>query len=188
MRLDLKTRLDLRVEQQVRAYLSVGRYHAQNVLGAGWGTQAFAANYLYGVPLHIPEDMSFDRIASRITLQAVGAARMGIYKDNGFTYPGALALDSGAIDTNVLGDSIVAVNVTLRAGLYWLAWLSNATPTIVQITQNVIPAITGAADPSQTPGPIYLVAQAYGALPDPFPAGAGYSWADSPGIFLRRSA
>lgn len=188
MRLDLKTRLDLRVESQFLAYRKVGRYHGAAITTGGWGAQAFGANQLYGVPFHVPEDTSFDRIACEITVGVVGNARIGIYRDNGFVYPGALVLDSGAIDTSVVAVATIIINVTLRAGLYWLTWLADSNPTIRQVTQLYIISITGAADPTQQPGPIFQIAQAYGALPDPFPVGAGYIWSDSPGIFLRRSS
>lgn len=188
MRLDLKTRLDERIESQFLAYRKVGRYHNAQIVAGAIGTNSFGANLLYATPFHLPEDMSFDKIATSISTQAVGNARMGIYRDNRFVYPGVLILDSGPIDTNVLGDAVVNINVTLSAGLYYLAWLANSNPTILNFVQEYIPSIIGANSPGETPGPIFQIALAYDALPNPFPAGSGYYWSFSPGICLRRSS
>lgn len=100
--------------------------------------------------------------------------RLGIYRDNGNCYPGDLVVDSGALSGAALGVISAAIDVELVPGIYWLACLADANPQLRSWNIANVPSLLGLiATQGGTPRQqFYTVAQTYGALPDPFPAGA----------------
>ena len=76
---------------------TVGKYR-QNWIGTTT-TQNIAADTIYAVPLIVPRDTTFDRIAVEVTTAAAAGkdARLGIYTDDGAGYPGSPVLDAGTV-------------------------------------------------------------------------------------------
>lgn len=133
---------------------------------------------------------TLDRIAIEITSSAVGNMRLGVYSSVSATdiYPDALLVDSGDISTGSNGQKTFTVSLALTAGrVYWLAMISSASPTYRALASaSQLRSILGGVGTGQHS---HLVsAQAYGALPDPFPAGATKSAGTCPSFEIRFSA
>jgi hypothetical protein len=161
-----------------------------------------AKDRIWAVPFIAPRAVTLDRIAVYVrTVVAGGLIRLGIYNDpdDGTLYPSGLLLDAGAQDGSVanIGGALV-INQALSAGkLYWLAVItSTATTMAVWEWNNLwLYPILG-YDMLNSPFPPqfgWTKAQAYGALPDPFPASA-VTWDNTGGtanvpaaIFVRLS-
>lgn len=120
--------------------------------------------------------MRFDRIGINVTFAggAGAAARLGIYRvDPDTYYPTGLVLDAGAVDCTILGLREITINQILERGWWLLTTLNNDITISMSYNQQGISPLGGV-------GPINLVnygwsvAQAYGALPNPFPAGGIY--------------
>ena len=115
------------------------------------------------------------------TAQAGGVARAGIYDDDG-VYPDALIVSTAEMDCSVVGYKTNVIAETLTPGLYWLVIISDATAANIsframdynQSSPISYFAILGkdAGNFVLTPGTHWSLADAYGALPDPFPGGA----------------
>lgn len=142
---------------------------------------------LYAYPIYIANDVTVSTLNIGCTTgQTGGAARLGIYSDNGGGYPGALVYDSGAIagltSTTVVTKSSVAT--TLQAGWYWIASIFTASgtfPSVTGITANY-GSSTNAQIGSDTAAHLLAtsgqaatgisVTGTYGAMPSTFTTGA----------------
>jgi hypothetical protein len=166
-------------------YRRVGLYHA-GITASSLAPLATSANSLDLLPFYVPVAQSFDRIAINITTAAAGNARLGIYADDGTVYPGALILDAGVITTGTTGIRALTISHTLTPGLYWLARLQDATPSL----QGLAPAsmiVLGSEDLSAALPTGYRLVRTYGdGFPVPFLAGATYITGSRPAVFLRR--
>lgn len=163
-----------------------GEYHmSPYVTNRNMTPRAVVANTLYGMPFLITRSETEDRIACHVTAEAGENIRMGIYNIGANLYPGTLLDDSGFITLAAIGIQAIIINQALPKGLYFVAIISDGTPTI-----------NGAEGNCQTPmgfrstdfGSIngrWAVAQAYGALPDPFTAGAAFDFYPAPAIAFR---
>ena len=71
-------------------------------------------------------------VAEQTTAGAAGSlARFGLYKDDGFSNPGALVVDAGTVATDgANGAKSLAVSVTLDPGLYWTVIACTSTAGI----------------------------------------------------------
>lgn len=140
------------------------------------GAGAITANRLYAIPFYMPDVPNrVVEMGLRVTGASAGAVRLGIYADKkeDQLYPGRLLLDAGTVDTSTTGEKSITMREGLPRGLIWVALIGNSA----------VPAFTryGYADPGwallgytsgASPRSIYYVSQAYGALPNPFPASA----------------
>ena len=166
-------------------YRRVGLYHA-GITASSLAPLATSANSLDLLPFYVPVAQSFDRIAINITTAAAGNARLGIYADDGTVYPGALILDAGVITTGTTGIRALTISHTLTPGLYWLARLQDATPSL----QGLAPAsmiVLGSEDLSAALPTGYRLVRTYGdGFPVPFLVGATYITGSRPAVFLRR--
>jgi len=154
-------------------------------------TSSLIADVLVAIPFITPKNITLDRIAVRVTTQALAKQiRLGIYIDDGNLYPGSLILDAGTVSATGTGVRTITINQTLyKNRLYWLCLVSNGTPTVVVAPFDSIVPILGYDNTLPlTPGTGYSVAFAYAALPDPFPAGASVGVTGVPLIFVRLSA
>jgi hypothetical protein len=113
-------------------------YGQRNAFGGNAATLALAADTLYGVPFSPPVDMAADRIALNITSAAAGGKliRIGLYSANPVTSkPDALLAASGAIAADATGLKTATIDYKLKAGkLYWLACVTDGTPTVTSTT------------------------------------------------------
>jgi hypothetical protein len=136
-----------------------------------------AANMMYASLFIVPKTITLDRIAVYVTDYAVGnAARLGIYNDGANMYPGTLLLDAGAVAIATLNPPLrsIVINQQLTVGLYWLVCLFNAILTGARGTRHdhTLPYFgRDLSVPNLQQSHGWSVAQAYGALPDPFTGG-----------------
>lgn len=155
------------------------------------GTFSPTANLIYGLPFYCPEDMTVDRIGTRVTTAVASSkARVGIYAADAAKYPSSLVVDSGEFDTDTTGMKSATISQALKGStLYYLALLvSNGTIALRSASSNAaIPALgvdntIGAFQCGVTN------AQTYGGLPSTFPSSGPAFVGGSPMLVLRRSA
>jgi hypothetical protein len=161
-------------------------------------TAAQAIGTLIAIPFIVGFRATLDQLNFNVTVAggAGSVARVGIYRSTSRVnvYPSSLVVDAGQVDTNAIGYKANAAVATLRPGLYWAAYLAGVAAPTVHIVANsaanphASPLLGWtAANPPVANGSL-RVAQAYGALPDPFPAGAALNSGPSTAIFGRFSA
>jgi hypothetical protein len=144
---------------------------------------AVAANAIYYLPFCIP-NVVFDRIGIEVTTGAAGAARLGLYTNDG-GMPGALILDAGTVDTTNI--AIVEATITARAASdewIWAAAVFDATPTCRNGTASGSSFLGSTSTSSGQRG--LTAAFSYAALPAAAPTATGGSTA-APMVFLRKS-
>lgn len=140
-----------------------------------------AANTLWAFTFVIPRTTKFDTGSFWVTtVSTAGNSRVGVYRDNGNNYPGVMLWDSGAVATNVgtgVKDTTITPNLILQPGLYWLAYEQDTAtgqymilPTTTQV-HNIMGQASN-INSGNVSGYYYSVAHTFGALPDPYTAGA----------------
>jgi Collagen triple helix repeat (20 copies) len=142
-------------------------------------TTAQFANTLRAFPWRVHKPITLTQLRAEVsTLLASSSFRLGLYEDNGSGYPGALVAgsDVSAFDSSTAGvkPNIFAAPITLAAGLYWVAINNSGTPTLRGISVAAIDPVLG-FNPAGGTSCNYTclsIAQAYGAMPNAFPAGA----------------
>ncbi len=151
------------------------------ILGDVFVSGAVSAATLYAWPFVLPVGGKIVRTQIRVTTLSAGAlARVGIYRSTGpglrDTYPKKLVqefAEFSAASTGVKAD--VATLVRLAGGvLYWAAFVTNSGAAqfrLIPSTSAKAFSVWLTSGDLGTPPHGATVAQAYGALPDPFPAG-----------------
>jgi hypothetical protein len=169
----------------------IGQYFSNgNVVS----TAVQTASSLRAIPFIVynPTAESFDRIAIEITVTGgVGKViRAGIYNtlDQNTSYPSSLIVDSGALDAENIGIKESVISVVLKSGLYWLATLTDGTPTLRAFIPNDCSDILGMTTITANRSLCWLVATAYGALPTTFTVGGSIAITATTGVWLRKSA
>ena len=167
--------------------LRTGEYYSSDTnLSA---TLAITANELYGVPLVVARNITVDRIAFEVTGAGAGGttARMGIYNNGTNLYPGTLLLDAGTVSVASTGIKAITIAQALPKGIYFLALVSDGTPTIRAVNQsgstNRLLGILGTG--FNMVNQPWRVAFVYAALPDPFTAGAAVPVSHIPRLVVR---
>ena len=142
-------------------------------------TTAPAANTLFAYPFMVAKATKFDTITAVVTTgQASQNMRLGIYFDNGKSYPGKLLFDTGSISTNPAATKDTTITSSLQnfqAGMYWLTFECSSTTAMFRIlpaSGYLYFAGYDAAMGTGLPTYAYKVAHTLGALPDPYTAGA----------------
>jgi len=167
-------------------YRRTGLYHA-GITAAAMAPLATAANNIDLLPFYVPVAQSFDRIAVNVTTAATGNARLGVYADSGAVYPGVLLLDAGVVTTGTLGIRWLGVSLALMPGLYWLARLQDATPSLQGLGNTGMLAL-GSEDLGAAWITGYRLGMVYAdGLPATFPPGAPFITGPRPAVLLRRS-
>ncbi len=161
--------------------------------GGNFSVGTFSLGQLIALPFASPRGATIDRLAFEVTVGggAGAKARTGIYQATSATniYPSALIVDGGEFDTTTTGVKAATVSVTLEPDiLYWAVFLSGtAAPTIRRLDITGVwlgvPSTMGA-----NAGNGVQVAQAYGALPNPYTAGGIIQSATQPLVAARYSA
>jgi|TARA_Y100000310_G_scaffold15622_1_gene15663 hypothetical protein len=96
------------------------------------GAFGLTADVIIAHPFFVARDMTIDRLAVEVTNPSPGdIARLGLYKDDGTGYPGALVVDAGTV--SVVANAVVAatINQALTKGLHWLVVVSDGTPNMI---------------------------------------------------------
>jgi hypothetical protein len=153
----------------------------------GVGAQTITHNELKGCGFIIPKALTLDRLGIQVTTAQVGGeCRVGIYENTPDTnYPGALVVDAGTLACTSTGHKSATISETLEPGLYWGACITNIASIAMYRMVNGFSTIHYSSFGGYNNG--WGVAQAYGALPDPFTAG-GAADNDVPAIQYRISA
>jgi hypothetical protein len=167
-----------------------GQFHADSRMPSA-GTTTPTLDELRAVPLYIPQTLTFDQIAIRVTTAATagGVIRLGIYENN-VNAPGELIVDAGTVDSTATGSLTVTISQTLPQGYVWLAAVSQvATASINRYDAS------GAGTlrlPSDNAGATFTqklagVAQSSvtGTLPSTFAATGSFTVGGAPFIILR---
>lgn len=155
-----------------------GRFYGQRgVYGGVAATLALAANTLYGVPFVPLADMAVDRVAANITSAAAAGKliRIGLYDADPVSgAPRNLLAASGAIAADATGLITATIDQKLRSDrLYWLACVSDGTPTLTSTTG--ARAVLGVTDASDSGGGASVTRVfAYAALPTSWGTIAAY--------------
>ena len=142
--------------------------------------QSLTPNRLAAFPFFLATPQTADAIAIHVSsFVNPSKCRLGVYADNGYTYPGALILDAGEVDTATDGLKSIPIVLPLQPGLYWLVVTSYSNPALYTAGNNYIPIIGGT---TLTSGyAMWNHTQAYGPLPTPYPSAAPstvtYFWA-----------
>lgn len=139
-------------------------------------TAGMTANTLYASPLFVPNTVTLDRIACRITSGAAAGKliRLGIYaKDTATNGPGALLVDGGAdlaADTPT-GLKEHTISLTVAGGtLIYVVVISDGAPTVNSWPVSPRMSLDGYPDTATDPGTSYFATRTYGALPATFPS------------------
>lgn len=139
----------------------------------GSGTPAMTANQLYAIPFTVPRAITIDRLAVEVTTGADGKyVRVGVYNNGTNLYPGTLNTDVGTALVTNTGIKAVTItgNLSLTKGLYWMAIVSDGTPSLRGCAFYYCLAGQLATDFSKLQHG-WKVAFTYAALPDPFTTG-----------------
>lgn len=162
--------------------------------GYSLSSAATTTGRLYCLPLISSRSIRIDSVAVEQGAGSdAGGARLGIYNDNGQTRPGSLLTDMGEILWPAGASWVSAsTNVFLSANtLYWAVVNYSAGNHYVRGPgSSAQPTIFGwpSGINGTTPGStLYICVQAYGAMPDPAPAGTMYPWLVCPTFFYHVS-
>lgn len=111
--------------------VTTGRFYGPLSTISGYATPTGAGatqNRLFGTPVYIPQNGTFNAAGIEITTAAAGGTvRLGIYASLANGLPGALVADFGTIDATVVGFRSVPISLTLQRGSYWIAGVTNNT-------------------------------------------------------------
>jgi len=172
--------------------LGVTPYFSHPQLNTAFSTFAWVADILDVSPFLCPKNLTLDEIGIRVTTTGTATlSRLGIYEDGGNIYPGDLVLDAGTVAVGTTGfKTITGLATALTAGkLYWLATLHNGGLTLNVTIPSGILNVLGVDPTSALQGASGMsVAQAFGALPDPFPVGATFGFGGRRLVFTHFSA
>ncbi len=158
--------------------LRTGEYIYPSFRSITTSKQTIANDRMYATLWIVTRDISIDRLAIECdtTPEADADARLGIYNDGTNLYPGTLLRDGGAVDLDTTGIKTVTFDPVLSVpkGIYWLAVLLNSPGNAGKLKYGITgsPSFSVNATNFGAPYTAWDVAQAYGALPDPFTAGA----------------
>lgn len=133
-------------------------------------TQALVADQLYLMPFIVPRDLTIDRLGMRVSAGDAGKiARLGIYKNGVNLYPGDLVIDAGTVDVSAAAGVAATIDQALTKGLYWIALVSDGTPTIYAAVYayQILGQSIGNLDPDASGLGYHKAAVGSGALADP---------------------
>lgn len=97
------------------------------------GTRGVFANRDYYGPLYVPQTITLDRLACRVSTAAASAGdnlRLGIFEADWQWQPGALVLDAGEVAADTTGTKAVTIDQTLEPGRYLWALAVEANCTM----------------------------------------------------------
>jgi hypothetical protein len=101
-------------------------------------TLVVSANKLYMAPLWVTEMRTFTNISlGEVSSALSGNVKIGIYSANRITgHPTTLIVDGGSISTGTTGTKTATISVTLNPGMYFVACVFSAAPTVHSINSD----------------------------------------------------
>jgi len=151
--------------------LNYDRWHTQSVQNAtALGVIAFNTGTLRLMPLALPKRTKIDRIGCEVTAKGTSGSigRLGIYDSNENIVPNNLIIDAGTVTTSAITVSSIAIDVTLEAGLYYLALTTNSASNVTfrALNVNAVPNIIGLPSSlGSAVGTHFNITFSYGILP-----------------------
>lgn len=171
--------------------LVAGRFYETTVSMSSQtaGVVTVTLGVLYVSRWFIPSTTTAVSIGIQVTTAiAASNVRLGIYNDSAGV-PGSLVVDGGAVATATTGFKTVTISQSLSPGWYWIGGVFShgiATRRVTGLTATgdiwCIDGFTSNTD--VTPHEGFSVAQAYGALPDPFTGGGALMTTSVPRFML----
>lgn len=146
-----------------------GRWYNFATDNPGTSTVTLAINTLYFYPVIIRKSLTFDGIGVNVGTAGTGASpRLGIYGRDSNGLPSNLIIDSGTVDASTTGAKPLTMsNTTLKAGVYWLAILTNVACGITGYSGNPnFYPFFGSTTINTNVGVGFSKSQTYGALPN----------------------
>jgi hypothetical protein len=160
-----------------------------NAIVTGLYSNAIVANAIYAVPFYSGRGGALDRIALEVAVAAAAGkrARLGIYDYTSDVniYPNNLVVDAGEVAVDAVAVVEAVINQPLAPdSMYWFVVTSDGTPS----TRAAFPVsdFLGSGNGGPLLRGYIIVGSAYGALPNPFPAGGTPSAALYPPIISVR--
>ncbi|MDZ5782113.1 hypothetical protein [Marinococcus luteus] len=98
------------------------------------------ADTIYAFPLFVRERTTFDDLAVNIESGSTGSLSFGLYEDDGAGYPSE-SVEIVNDDSDSAGTLRLDDVFTIDAGYYWLALLSDATPSVTGAESRSLPVI-----------------------------------------------
>lgn len=172
------------VPSSINGY-ATGRYQGFDTMNPGSGsTQALAANTIYYVPIRVRDTATVVRLGLKVTTAAAGkSARLGLY-NSANQVPTSLILDAGTVSVAATGVVEITLSHAIAPGVYWLAVVSDGTPTVMASPLTVEGMSMIGTDTAGGTENLVLQAFTFGALP----ASAGtitYSTGNTPVVLAR---
>lgn len=162
-----------------------GRLYTSSLATGATTTLAATNDILYACPIIISSAITITSIGIEVTTFAAGNVRVGIYT-NTAGMPDALLVDSGALSTGTSnGFKSAVISQSLTLGLYWIAGVFSATPTVRAIT--TVNSLHHLGFSSGTDTAVHTgvsVAFSYAALPNPFTGGAALHTGNFPRFLI----
>lgn len=174
---------------------TLNQWYTSPNTGTALTTGAPSVNNLRAIPFVVEKLTTIDQMAINVTTLLTGNARIGIYKDNGNMYPGALVVEATVttqINTGTAGVKVATdgLPVTLEPGLYWLVHVAGTGAATIRsfAVASMIPLL-GRSSALGTPASLgWTVAFTYAALPATYPgSGTLITAVPIPAIFVRTS-
>lgn len=151
-----------------------------------YGASTLVADTLYATPFLVVRTLTVDKLVIRCHATDAGQfVRLGIYEDGTNLYPGDLLVDAGTAELTPIGqkDITISGDQQLVSGIYWMALVSDSNAGQVTDRRIQIPILGAVSTDSRNNYSGWSVAQAYGALPDPFTAAGSAMTIDAWDIF-----
>ncbi|MBP9688480.1 MAG: hypothetical protein KBE91_02640 [Bacteroidia bacterium] len=127
---------------------------------------------LVAIAIPVGTSVTVDAIRFRCTTAVAGGnVRVAIYEDNN-GYPGNLIEESGNIDCSTTGEKIytLSANYTTTSQVIFVSYKTSSATIALLITS--FPVMILPRPTLGVKGNTYRIAQAFGAMPNPFTAGA----------------
>ena len=176
-----------------RAGTTPNRWYIGGLVGAtaiGAGA-ALVTNTLYATPFIASDIVTVNSLGVNVST-GVGstAVRLGIYKDDGNLYPGALVAEistqPSTVTTATFASGTFSSSPILQPGLYWLVINTSGAPNLKTVAVAGAMPILGIDNTAATTafGLGWSVARTYAALGTPFTA-SGAVLTTIPAIYIR---
>ena len=162
---------------------TINRWHGTAITSLASSTSIAVVTTLRAYPFIVNDDITIDQIKTEISTAGNPTGtlcRIGIYRDNGNTYPQSLVTgsDVGTFDsTAAVKTNTFASPIKLNKGLYWFAeacaTAATTQPTFRGVPVGAIPSVLGYTSTmtATQAGTGWSVAFTFAAFPTSYPSG-----------------
>lgn len=138
-------------------------------------SNTFGNGTLRVLPWVVTKPITITKIGAEVSVIGdVGSKlRLGIYADNGNSYPGALVLDAGQIAGDSATPQELATSTTLQSGVYWIGGavqsVTTTQPTI-RSNSNWVPEVNTAISSNLPTANVILIGYSMSGVTGALPA------------------